>query len=121
MSLASPQWVLSEDYGVSLSGYNWVLIKAARNKNTGKLTGNWQQGGHHYFRTPEMLLLSLYEDIAREPSTNPDLIKHIEDALERSKRAAAAFAYHLKAIGAGLGSMPPKYASHQPTQESDNG
>ena len=72
---ATPEWMLSNDWGVGLDSYNWILYKRA-----GK---TWQAKG--FYPTPEMLLQSLHRKLTRTEPPQPTLEQHVKRCLEAAQ------------------------------------
>lgn len=78
---AKPKWILSTDWAISTDPYNWILYA-----RSGK---GWRATG--YYATPEMLLKSLHQELARVEPPQPTLEQHVEHCLKRAQAAADRF------------------------------
>jgi len=78
---ATPQWMLSNDWGVGTDPYNWVLYRKGKK--------NWRPVG--YYPSDELLLKSFHRKLTRTEPADPDLVRHVEAISRRAQAAAAAF------------------------------
>jgi len=76
---ATPEWDLSENWGVGRDSHNWILYH--KSKKT------WTAKG--YYPSPETLLKSFFRQLTRTESADPDLVRHIESISRRVEAAAA--------------------------------
>lgn len=83
----NPDWVLSEDFAISIDSYNWVLLVRSHSK-TGEPT-DWIVKS--YFPTSIMLFESLLNKASRTNTGEADLIKHLEHALSVATEAYKGF------------------------------
>ena len=73
-----PQWMLNDHWAVSTDPYNWILYRLSGER--------WRPLG--YYRTPELLLESLYRKLARTEPYQPTIEQHVEHCLRVAQAAA---------------------------------
>ena len=76
-----PHWILNDDWAVSTDPYNWILYRLSGSR--------WRPSG--YYRTPELLLESLYRKLTRTEPRQPTIEQHVEHCLRVVQAAAASF------------------------------
>ncbi len=80
-----PTWILSDEYGIDRDKYNWILYTRDGTGNTTR----WKATSYH--PSAEMLLLSLYGQVARTIPPHHDFIHHLEVAADRAHSLYSEF------------------------------
>lgn len=78
---ANPKWILNDDWAISTDPYNWILYRLSGKR--------WRPVA--YFRTPELLLESLYRKLTRTEPRQPTIELHVEHCLRVAQAAADRF------------------------------
>ena len=79
-----PTWILSDEYGIDRDRHNWILYT-----RDGKSETSWKARSCH--PTPQMSLVHLYQEVARNIPPHYDFVHHLEVAADRAHSLASEF------------------------------
>ena len=105
-----PNWMLTDDYAVGIDPLNWKLYRRTMDKKTG-LPKGWKVIG--YYPKLRKLLDGVMEALMLTETDAVDIPAHVNAAIEACDSAASALNRFMAAMGVGIDTLPPKYASYE--------
>ena len=97
----NPTWELTEDLAVTRDNHNWILVR--------KAGGRWRR--ERFYPTPQLLLKSLHQQIARTMPAETDLLEHLEVAYKTGERLSDKLSDHVLASFGELAKLTPQRAA----------
>ena len=113
-----PNWMLTDDYAVGIDPLNWKLYRRTMDKKTGNPKG-WKVIEYH--PTLKRLLSSVMDALMLTDTGAADIPTHVKTVIEACESASSALDRFMSAIGAGLDTLPPKYASYETIKSTTGG
>ena len=96
-----PTWLLDKNWGASVDAYNWILKYRAPDAKS------WVNKG--YYPDPSKMLKSMYRQLCRTETPDPNLLNHLNGLQELVTASAERLSAELNAMAWAHLSRPPAH------------